>query len=229
MSDIEYPPATAGGTDCIINVLSFYCNLVLERGCETGERVAAPEIETAAAASLLALDTKAEGKATEMVAHAEEVSSRQASPVIGSIIRFYERFERLIVIVLLVLLSLVILYATIQFASAIFLGLYDATAHYLFRRNVEETASRVELVHEVFAQFLLILIGIELMKTIMMYLEDHVVHVEVVLTVAIIAIARHAIDVDYKTTSPMAIIGLGLLVLALTIGYYLFRKADMKA
>jgi uncharacterized membrane protein (DUF373 family) len=164
-----------------------------------------------------------------MAAHAEEVSSGQVSSVTGSIIRFYGRFERLIVMVLLVLLSLVILYATIQFASAIFLGLYDAAAHYLFRRSVEDTASRVEIVHEVFAQFLLILIGIELMKTTIMYLEDHIVHVEVVLTVAIIAIARHAIDVDYKTTSPMAIIGLGLLVLALTAGYYLFKKADRKA
>lgn len=164
-----------------------------------------------------------------MVAHAEEISSRQVSPVTDSIVRFYGRFERVIVIALLFLLSLVILYATVQFASAIFRGLYDAAAHYLFRRNVEEIASHVEIVHEVFAQFLLILIGIELMKTVMMYLEDHVVHVEVVLTVAIIAIARHAIDVDYKTTSPTAIIGVGLPVLALTVGYYLFKKADRKA
>ena len=161
-----------------------------------------------------------------MVAQEENVSSTQPGPMSRRIITFYGRFERLIVMALLVMLSLVILYATIQFASAIFLGLYDAAAHYLFRRSVEDTASRVVIVHEVFAQFLLILIGIELMKTIMMYLEDHAVHVEVVLTVAIIAIARHAIDVDYKTTSPMAIIGLGLLVLALTVGYYLFKKAD---
>ena len=163
-----------------------------------------------------------------MAAQEEQVSSTQPGPVSRRIIKSYGHFERVIVIALLFLLSLVILYATIQFASAIFRGLYDAAAHYLFRRDVEEIASQVEIVHEVFAQFLLILIGIELMKTVMMYLEDHVVHVEVILTVAIIAIARHAIDVDYKTTSPMAIIGLGLLVLALTVGYYLFKKADRK-
>ena len=71
---------------------------------------------------------------------------------------------------LLFLLSLVILYDDIQFASAIFRGLYE-------RRRISFSPERgrdsvpCEIVHEVFAQFLLILIGIELMKTIMMYLE----------------------------------------------------------
>jgi uncharacterized membrane protein (DUF373 family) len=162
----------------------------------------------------------------EMVVQEENISSMQTASVSLRIIKFYRRFEQLIVMALLFLLSLVILYATIQFASAIFNGLYNVASHYLFRRSVEEIAPQINLLHEVFSQFLLILIGIELMKTIMMYLEDHAVHVEVVLTVAIIAIARHAIDVDYKTTSPMAVIGLGLLVLALTVGYYLFKKAD---
>ena len=164
-----------------------------------------------------------------MVAQEGQAPSQQDKSVSRRIIKFYGRFEQLIVIALLLLLSLVILYATIQFASAIFRGLSDAVAHYLFRRNLEEITSHVEVIHAIFAEFLLILIGIELMKTVMMYLEDHIVHVEVVLTVAIIAIARHAIDIDYKTTSPMVVIGLGLLVLALTAGYYLFKKADRKA
>ncbi len=160
-----------------------------------------------------------------MAAHSEEVSSTKVSPVTRSLVRFYGRFERLIVIILLVLLSVVILYATIQFAGAIFRSLYEVVAHYLFRQDVEQVVPRMEILHEVFAQFLLILIGLELMKTIMMYLEDNVIHVEVVLTVAIIAIARHAIDIDYKEISPMTVIGISLLVLALTLGYYLFKKA----
>ncbi len=39
------------------------------------------------------------------------------------------------------------------------------------------------LLREVFTGFLMILIGLELMKTIVMYLDKHVVHVEVVLSV----------------------------------------------
>jgi uncharacterized membrane protein (DUF373 family) len=160
-----------------------------------------------------------------MVAYEGEVPAQQTASASRRIVGFYGRFEQLIVFVLLFLLSLIILYMTIQFASAIFLSLYDVAAHYLFRRSVEDVTHSIEIVHDVFSQFLLILIGLELMKTVLMYLEDHVVHVEVVLTVAIIAIARHAIDINYKEISPMTLFGTGLLVLALTLGYYLYKKA----
>ena len=70
-----------------------------------------------------------------------------------------------------------------------------------------------------------LLIGIELMKTVMMYLDEHVIQVEFVLTVAIIAIAWHAIDINYPETSPLSIIATGVVVLSLTFGYYFFKKA----
>jgi uncharacterized membrane protein (DUF373 family) len=145
--------------------------------------------------------------------------------VSSTIVKFYDHFERFIVVVLLILLMLVILFATLQFASAIFHGVAEHVWHYLFRRNLQEVSSQIDVMHDVFAQFLLILIGIELMKTIMMYLDEHVIHVEVVLTVAIIAIARHAIDINYRDTSPLAVLSTGGLVLALTLGYYFFKKA----
>ena len=81
--------------------------------------------------------------------------------------------------------------------------------------------------HEVFTGFLMILIGLELMKTIVMYLDEHVIHVEVVMSVAMIAIARHAIDVDYKTAPPLAMVGIGVVIISLAVGYYCFKKADL--
>jgi uncharacterized membrane protein (DUF373 family) len=141
------------------------------------------------------------------------------------IVRLYEGFEKFIVVVLLILLMVVILFATLQFASAILYGLGERVWHYLFRRNLAEVSLQIDVMHDVFAQFLLILIGIELMKTIMMYLDEHVIHVEVVLTVAIIAIARHAIDINYRDANPLAILATGVVVLALTLGYYFFKKA----
>jgi uncharacterized membrane protein (DUF373 family) len=83
------------------------------------------------------------------------------------------------------------------------------------------------ILHEVFAGFLMILIGLELMKTIVMYLDEHVIHVEVVMSVAMIAIARHAIDVDYKTAPPLAMVGIGIIIISLSVGYYCFKKADL--
>ena len=92
------------------------------------------------------------------------------------------------------------------------------------------TESALEFLHEfayfrqVFGAFLLILIGVELMRTVVTYLERHELHVEVVFTVAMIAIARHAIDIDIENVEPVALVGMGALILALTLGYYLYRR-----
>lgn len=45
--------------------------------------------------------------------------------------------------------------------------------------------------------------------------------------VAMIAIARHAIDVDYKTLPALSMIGTGAIIIALAIGYYYFKRADL--
>ena len=134
------------------------------------------------------------------------------------VIRGYQYFEQFIVLVLLALLMLVILYATIGFLVMIFVQMVE-------RLRGPEFHVTLPLLHEVFAGFLMILIGLELMKTIVMYLDEHVIHVEVVLSVAMIAIARHAIDVDFNTIPPMAMVGIGAMIIALAVGYYYFRKA----
>jgi hypothetical protein len=40
-----------------------------------------------------------------------------------------------------------------------------------------------------------------------------------------VAIARHTIDLDMKEASPLLLIGIGFLLLALSLGYYFFRRA----
>jgi uncharacterized membrane protein (DUF373 family) len=119
----------------------------------------------------------------------------------------------------------VVLYATVQFVSAITQSLVEHTYQSLFRKTRDELTTGAHVLHEVFNDFLLILIGIELMETIRMYLDDHLIHVEVVLTVAIIAVAREAIDINFQNATPVEIVGTALLLLALTLGYYLFKRA----
>lgn len=85
---------------------------------------------------------------------------------------------------------------------------------------------RLVLLLEVFSGFLVLLIGIELMKTIVIYLHSHIMHVEVVLTAAIIAIARHTIDLGIESANPTMLVGIGLILLALSVGYYYFRRAS---
>jgi len=136
------------------------------------------------------------------------------------IIKFYNYFERLIVLILLCLLMVVVIYATVGF-------LYTIGYTMIERAQSPEVHLTMPILHEVFAGFLMILIGLELMKTIVMYLDEHVIHVEVVMSVAMIAIARHAIDVDYKTAPPLAMVGIGVVIVSLAIGYYCFKKADL--
>jgi uncharacterized membrane protein (DUF373 family) len=149
------------------------------------------------------------------------VGGRQRRPGMkAKVLRGYDYFEQFIVLILLALMMLVVLYATAGFLLTVGRLMIE-------RLGAGEAHITLPLLHEVFAGFLLLLIGLELMKTIAMYLDEHVIHVEVVLSVALIAIARHAIDVDYKTVPALSMIGTGSIIIALAVGYYCFKKASL--
>ena len=63
------------------------------------------------------------------------------------------------------------------------------------------------------------------MTTIKAYAIEHVIHAEVVLTVAMIAIARKVIILDIKEIPGLTLVGIGVIIIALSIGYYYFKKA----
>lgn len=81
-----------------------------------------------------------------------------------------------------------------------------------------------EEVLDLFGIFLLVLIGIELLDTIKVYFKRNVVHVEVVVLVAIIAISRKVIVLVPKDYEPGTLIGIGLIILALAISYFLIKR-----
>ena len=132
---------------------------------------------------------------------------------------FHEKFETFIVSTLLVLLMIVIFIATGEFIYLLFRGLGDRL------REIETLDFMQSQMHVVFAGFLIILLGIELMETVKMYLTDHVIHVEVVYLVAMIAVGRHIIEIDYVHTEPFMLFGTAALVIALAAGYYLLKRS----
>lgn len=79
---------------------------------------------------------------------------------------------------------------------------------------------------DIFGFFMLILIGVELLETIRAYLDDHEVHVEIVLEVALIAVARKVVIIDVKEYSPDSLIAIAAIVLSLAGAHYLQRKAQ---
>ena len=79
---------------------------------------------------------------------------------------------------------------------------------------------------EIFGLFLLVLIGIELFETMEIYIKENVVHIEVVLTVALIAVARKVIILDVKKVDSATLLGIAAIILALSVGYYLIMKTE---
>jgi uncharacterized membrane protein (DUF373 family) len=59
------------------------------------------------------------------------------------------------------------------------------------------------------------------------YLQDHTVHVEVILAVALVALARKVIAVNLQ--DQVSSIGLALLIIALAGSHWLLRRHDHKA
>jgi uncharacterized membrane protein (DUF373 family) len=88
--------------------------------------------------------------------------------------------------------------------------------------------------HELIAilgAFLLVLIGVELLDTIKAYFRENAIHVEIVVLLAIIAIARKVILLDPTGMSAyefgFELMGIGVIVVGLGGGYYLIKKAGI--
>src|SRR6476620_2451172 len=129
-----------------------------------------------------------------------------------TVVLITEYYEKIIVIAFLFMLMSVILIATFALMSLVVATVQDRIRD----TDILHTTFTLPLLHDVFTGFLMILIGLELIKTVVMYLDRQVVHVEVVLTVAMIAVARHVIDMDLNTAEPINLIGTGVVVLALS-------------
>ena len=79
---------------------------------------------------------------------------------------------------------------------------------------------------DIFGMFMLVVIGIELLETIMKtYITQGQPHYEVVLSVAIIAIARKIIILDLKEVDSLSLIGIASIIIALTVGYFLMKRS----
>jgi uncharacterized membrane protein (DUF373 family) len=78
---------------------------------------------------------------------------------------------------------------------------------------------------DIFGLFLLVLLGIELASTLKTYLTEKEIHVEVVFTVALIAIGRKVIILDVKELSGLSLIGIASIIISLSIGYFLVKRA----
>lgn len=134
------------------------------------------------------------------------------------VLTFHKRFEEIIIMVILIMMMVVVAAAVFDMAIKLILTFSSYT-------SIGDLVTIDEL-YVLFASFLLILIGIELLETVKTYLHENAIRIEVVVIVAIIGVARHLIGVDYDKTEPLNIIATGGVFLALAVGYYLIRRTN---
>lgn len=125
-----------------------------------------------------------------------------------------KKFEHAIVSVLIVMMILVILISTIELGWIILKDFINPPRFFL----------EISDLLEIFGFFLLVLIGIELLETIKAYLNEKVVHVEIVIEVGLIAIARKVIILDIEKYDGITIIGVAGLILAVSAAYYAIKR-----
>jgi len=81
---------------------------------------------------------------------------------------------------------------------------------------------------EIFGFFLNILIALELLENITVYLRKHIVQLELVLTTALIAVARKIIIFDTNKYEKIDLIALGIAIFCLAISYGIIRYVNQK-
>jgi len=75
-----------------------------------------------------------------------------------------------------------------------------------------------------FGAFMVVLIAIEIFENIILYLRDDVIHVKIVLSTALMAIARKVIILDYDELAPMYVFATGIVLLATGLTYFFVFK-----
>jgi uncharacterized membrane protein (DUF373 family) len=126
-----------------------------------------------------------------------------------------QKFERIIYGALIVMLMVVLTFAVVELGWVLFSNLFNPPVLLLENH---------ELVN-VLGIFLLVLIGVELLDTILAYFKESTIHVEIVVLLALIAISRKVILLDPTTTDPLELIGIGIMVIGLAGAYFLVKRA----
>ncbi|MEQ8236158.1 MAG: phosphate-starvation-inducible PsiE family protein [Syntrophomonadaceae bacterium] len=129
---------------------------------------------------------------------------------------FLKKFEKIMIQALMIMMAIVLFLATLDLGWLITKDIVNPPFIFL----------SVAQLLEIFGLFMIVIIGIELLETIMKtYITQDQPHYEVVLSVAIIAIARKVIILDLKEVESLSLVGIASIIIALTAGYFLMKRS----
>ncbi len=130
-------------------------------------------------------------------------------------LRILKRVERVVIISLIIMMTMVVIVSTVRLGWWLVVKLIEPP---FLMYNIEQ-------LFVIFGFFLMILIGIELLESLKVYISKDKIHVEVIFTIALIAVARKVITLDITKLSESTLLGIAAIVMSLGVGYFLIRKA----
>jgi uncharacterized membrane protein (DUF373 family) len=135
----------------------------------------------------------------------------------GGEVRFSQRlwhlFDRWVLGILETILAVGIIAAIAIVILLVIRGIPRATT------EIGNVADLQQAIQALFAGVLLVVLGLELMDTLRNYFIEHRLRVELLISVALIAVARHVIQLDYEHTNPWLVAAMAFLVLSLAASY----------
>ncbi len=137
-------------------------------------------------------------------------------PEDDALLKTLQYIIRFSVRVLAVIMTLVILWGVIDVAWVIYQNLFDPPFLLLTMSDILST----------FGAFMAVMIAIEIFENITVYLREDVIHVELVMATALMAIARKVIVLDYNKMSAEYVYATAAVVLAMSVGYWLIVRTN---
>jgi len=134
--------------------------------------------------------------------------------------RIMRTFEVVVVLAVELLLAVAVAIAIMILYVLFFNGLRANLTAFESVSDVQAALMRV------FGGVLTVLLGLELIETLKTYFVEHHVRAEMIITVALIAVGRHVIQIDFEHTSGLSLLGVAALLLSLAIGFLLIRRAQ---
>jgi|SRR5208337_2955178 len=128
-----------------------------------------------------------------------------------------KKYEKIVYLILIILFAIIVAFSIGELVYILYGALFVNTPFLLENH---------ELLN-IFGYFLLVLIGVELLATISAYINEKVIHVEIVIEIAIIAVARGVILLDAGTANPLNMFGTAAIIFVLCSGYYLLKKGGI--
>jgi uncharacterized membrane protein (DUF373 family) len=134
---------------------------------------------------------------------------------IDKVISLVHTLKRWMSLFVLIVMAIIVAASIVELVIILYLEIFNSTGNVLFLE--------IDELFRIFGFVFIVLIGFELMETVEMYFKENVIHAEVVLLVAVIAVSRKVILLDLEKYDPLAIIGLGIIILALGGCYFLIK------